>query len=226
MLATAGSFSAISALFGGPLVAGMLMVEGGLGMGPALLPDAAARPGGGGDRLRVVRRARRLGRSRIGRAVVPRPSRVRRDPRHRSRPRGRDRDRHRAARRRCPARGDSAWTRRRASDAGAPARRRPGGRAARAARPSRSAAIGTRRSSPASPRCPNSSPKARSAIVAARADHEGDRLRDLPRLRLPRRPGVPGDLPRRRRGDDPRDRVRHVADGGGRDRHRRRHGGR
>src|SRR6185436_18969655 len=38
VLATAGSFSAISALFGGPLVGGMLMVEGGLGMGTALLP--------------------------------------------------------------------------------------------------------------------------------------------------------------------------------------------
>jgi H+/Cl- antiporter ClcA len=38
VLAMAGSFSAISALFGGPLVGGMLMVEGGLGMGAALLP--------------------------------------------------------------------------------------------------------------------------------------------------------------------------------------------
>jgi H+/Cl- antiporter ClcA len=38
VLATAGSFSAISALFGGPIVGGMLMVEGGLAMGPALIP--------------------------------------------------------------------------------------------------------------------------------------------------------------------------------------------
>jgi H+/Cl- antiporter ClcA len=38
VLTTAGSFSAISALFGGPLVAGMLLVEGGLGMGTALIP--------------------------------------------------------------------------------------------------------------------------------------------------------------------------------------------
>jgi chloride channel protein, CIC family len=38
VLATAGSFSAISALFGGPIVGGMLMVEAGLGMGAALLP--------------------------------------------------------------------------------------------------------------------------------------------------------------------------------------------
>lgn len=38
VLATAGSFSAISALFGGPLVGGMLMVEGGLAAGAALLP--------------------------------------------------------------------------------------------------------------------------------------------------------------------------------------------
>jgi H+/Cl- antiporter ClcA len=38
ILGTAGSFSAISALFGGPVVAGMLMVEGALGMGAAVLP--------------------------------------------------------------------------------------------------------------------------------------------------------------------------------------------
>lgn len=46
VLATAGSFSAISALFGGPLVAGMLLVEAGVGMGtlliPALLPGLVA----------------------------------------------------------------------------------------------------------------------------------------------------------------------------------------
>jgi chloride channel protein, CIC family len=38
VVATAGSFSAISALFGGPLPAGMLLVESGLGMGAALIP--------------------------------------------------------------------------------------------------------------------------------------------------------------------------------------------
>ena len=38
VLSTAGSFSAISALFGGPIVAGMLLVEGGLAMGTLLLP--------------------------------------------------------------------------------------------------------------------------------------------------------------------------------------------
>jgi H+/Cl- antiporter ClcA len=37
VLATAGSFSAISALFGGPIVGGMLMIEGGIAMGQALL---------------------------------------------------------------------------------------------------------------------------------------------------------------------------------------------
>jgi H+/Cl- antiporter ClcA len=46
VLSTAGSFSAISALFGGPLVAGMLLVEAGVGMGsmliPALLPGVVA----------------------------------------------------------------------------------------------------------------------------------------------------------------------------------------
>ena len=38
VLASAGSFSAISALFNGPLVAGVLLVEGGLERGRALLP--------------------------------------------------------------------------------------------------------------------------------------------------------------------------------------------
>jgi H+/Cl- antiporter ClcA len=38
VLGTAGSFAAISALFGGPIVGGMLMVEGGLSMGAVLLP--------------------------------------------------------------------------------------------------------------------------------------------------------------------------------------------
>ena len=38
VLTTAGSFSAVSALFGGPLVAGMLLVEAGIGMGAALIP--------------------------------------------------------------------------------------------------------------------------------------------------------------------------------------------
>ena len=38
VLSSAGSFAAISALFGGPLVAGMLLVEGGLALGTMLLP--------------------------------------------------------------------------------------------------------------------------------------------------------------------------------------------
>ena len=38
VLATAGSFSAVSALFGGPLPAGVLLMEAGLGMGAALIP--------------------------------------------------------------------------------------------------------------------------------------------------------------------------------------------
>jgi H+/Cl- antiporter ClcA len=38
VVATAGSFSAVSALFGGPLVAGMLLVEAGIGRGAALIP--------------------------------------------------------------------------------------------------------------------------------------------------------------------------------------------
>jgi H+/Cl- antiporter ClcA len=46
ILAVAGSFSAISALFGGPLVAGMLLLEGSIGLGataiPVLLPGLVA----------------------------------------------------------------------------------------------------------------------------------------------------------------------------------------
>jgi H+/Cl- antiporter ClcA len=38
ILGTAGSFSAVSALFGGPLVAGILLLEGGLAAGTALTP--------------------------------------------------------------------------------------------------------------------------------------------------------------------------------------------
>ena len=38
VLSTAGSFSAISALFGGPLVASMLLLESGIGLGAALIP--------------------------------------------------------------------------------------------------------------------------------------------------------------------------------------------
>jgi H+/Cl- antiporter ClcA len=38
VLSTAGSFSAISALFGGPIVGGVLMVEGAAGLGAAALP--------------------------------------------------------------------------------------------------------------------------------------------------------------------------------------------
>lgn len=38
VLSLAGSFSAISALFGGPLVAGMLLMEGAIGLGAAMAP--------------------------------------------------------------------------------------------------------------------------------------------------------------------------------------------
>ena len=38
VVANAGAFSAISALFGGPIVAGVLLVEAGVGLGAALLP--------------------------------------------------------------------------------------------------------------------------------------------------------------------------------------------
>jgi H+/Cl- antiporter ClcA len=38
VISNAGEFSAISALFGGPMVAGLLLIEGGIGMGARLLP--------------------------------------------------------------------------------------------------------------------------------------------------------------------------------------------
>ena len=38
VLSTAGSFSAISSIFGGPLVAGMLLLEAGVGLGAAVIP--------------------------------------------------------------------------------------------------------------------------------------------------------------------------------------------
>jgi H+/Cl- antiporter ClcA len=38
VVSTAGSFSAISSLFGGPIVGGMMMVEGAIGLGSRLLP--------------------------------------------------------------------------------------------------------------------------------------------------------------------------------------------
>jgi H+/Cl- antiporter ClcA len=38
VISTAGSFSAISAIFGGPLPAGVLLIEAGVGMGAALIP--------------------------------------------------------------------------------------------------------------------------------------------------------------------------------------------
>jgi hypothetical protein len=38
MVATAGSLAAISALFGGPVVAGVMMVEAGLGLGAGVIP--------------------------------------------------------------------------------------------------------------------------------------------------------------------------------------------
>jgi H+/Cl- antiporter ClcA len=38
VLSTAGSFSAISAIFGGPLPAGVLLIEAGVGLGAALIP--------------------------------------------------------------------------------------------------------------------------------------------------------------------------------------------
>jgi H+/Cl- antiporter ClcA len=42
VLASAGSFSAISALFGGPIVGGMMMVEGGVALGSARAATAEA----------------------------------------------------------------------------------------------------------------------------------------------------------------------------------------
>ena len=51
VLATAGSFAAIAALFGGPIPAGVLLIEAGIALGARADPDDAAGLGGGGDRL-------------------------------------------------------------------------------------------------------------------------------------------------------------------------------
>ena len=85
VVSTAGSFSAISALFGGPLVAAMLLLESGIGLGAALIPAlipglVAAAIGylvfvGFGD----------WGGHRPDRARRPRPARIRRCPRRRPR---------------------------------------------------------------------------------------------------------------------------------------------
>ena len=102
--ATAGAFAAISALFGGPIVAGVMMLES---AAPTLGRDvgtgASAWLRRGRDRLRDLRRLRQLGRARHGRpSPVPnlplydgtrvRRSLLRRRDRsgHRHRDRGRD----------------------------------------------------------------------------------------------------------------------------------------
>jgi H+/Cl- antiporter ClcA len=82
VLSTAGSFSAISALFGGPLVAGMLLVEAGVGMGAALVPMllpslVAAAIGylifvGLGDRASLTRPRWPCRASRVTKARAPR----------------------------------------------------------------------------------------------------------------------------------------------------------
>ena len=60
VVAQAGSFSAVSALFGGPLVAGVLFLEGALGRRDRDgVPPAGVR--GGRGRLPALRRARRRG---------------------------------------------------------------------------------------------------------------------------------------------------------------------
>ena len=61
-------------------------------------------------------------------------------------------------------------------------------------------------------------------IVVILLAREGDRLRDQPRLRLPRRARLPGDLPRHRARDAVRGLVRHLPHAGGRGRHRGGHG--
>ena len=79
VLSGAGAFSAISALFGGPLVAGMLLVER---SECRIAPDprVAARPGRGRDRLRDLRRLRELGRSRGAGTHRSEPAAVRGPP--------------------------------------------------------------------------------------------------------------------------------------------------
>ena len=81
VLATAGSFSAISALFGGPLVGGVLLVESGARprSGPASRPAARLRRRGGG--LPDLRRASATGAGSTPPAsIVPEPAALRGHP--------------------------------------------------------------------------------------------------------------------------------------------------
>ena len=102
-----GSFSAISALFGGPLVAGMLLLEAGVGHRRLADPDPDPRSRRGLDRLPDLHRARRLGRARSDGALGARAAGLRR--RASSRPSARDRCRSRAGavHRGRPAAGDA-----------------------------------------------------------------------------------------------------------------------
>ena len=198
VLSTAGSFSAMSALFGGPLVAGMLLVEAGLEVGKRLLwillPGLVSAAVGyvifiglgdwGGLDARRPHGARPAAVRGDARARPPRRRSSSGSP-----PRSSCR---RPTARRPPSRASGA-----ARHAGVPARGRPRGRPARAARrrPRRDAqeilfsgpGLGARGGG-------------RGLHVGAGGHHRRQvpRVRRQPRLRLPRRADLPGHLPRHR----------------------------
>ncbi len=130
VLGEAGSFAAISALFDGPLVAGMLLVEGGLAMGASLL--AALLPGLVAAALGYVLFIGLGDWGGLDAGVAERagPAVLRGHPCARPRARGRRRRRRRGRDLRDPAAGHAHRGREALPDAGAAARRRRGHRAA------------------------------------------------------------------------------------------------
>ena len=214
-LAAAGSFSAISALFGGPIVGGVMMVEAGAPtLGAALDPGAFAGLRRRCDRLCHLHRLRSLGR----------PERARGSPSRGCRPTtGRT--------------STTCWSRSPPGSAPRPSSHRSAGShgsspaSSGSAWPACSCSVASR--SGRSPRLArllgaNSQDvlfSGQSAVPDARLarldegprdprGREGARVRDLPRLRLQGRAGVSGDLPRDRGRDLRRRLVRGLADAG------------
>ena len=224
VLAGAGSFAAIAALFGGPIVGGLMMVEGGVGLGAALIPTlipgfVAAASGyvlfiglgswGGLSSQAITVPGLPLYQGThvldllvgigVGVAAGLVVSFVRRYA-GAVEVHGPEAAEHA---------GDAAarWTRR------------------RAARPDRAVARGelAGRAVLGPVRDPRPDRPDLDQDRADPAGGEGDRLFDQHGVRLPWRAGVPGDLPRRRAGHAVRGLVRNLADARGRRRHRRRH---
>ena len=201
VVGTAGAASAVSAVFGGPLVAGFLLMEVGVGMGSMLIPALLPGPGRGGHRLRGHPRASDNW-GRINEAglsvpdlpvyhdvsvrdmliavvvgVVAAVVMARRAPASASAPAG------------C-GHAASAWP-----PCCSPAASRSGLLAVAAD------ALGADTQDvlfSGQDSLPALVGRGLGAGAAGAPGRQGDRVRHLPRLRLPRRPGVPGDLPRRR----------------------------